>query len=124
LNNNVRQFGRPLSAYENLLTNQRAQPQNQPITISVSNLPSSTTESDVWALFGPFGAVTNVSLNPYLSEDFRKSNLTKKTATVVMPIYDEAIFAIMSLNDQSKMIGNQFTTLKVTFKCTQILPRQ
>ena len=33
------------------------------------------------------------------------SRLKTKMATVVMPIYDEAIFAIMALNDKPRMVS-------------------
>jgi len=35
-----------------------------------------------------------------------------------MPIYDEAIFAIMALNDKPRMFGDELTTIKVNFKMT------
>jgi RNA recognition motif-containing protein len=99
---------------------QRQIHQNRPITISVSNLPYAVTDRDIWALFGPFGAVTNVAVStaPVTEMPMSLSSLKKKMATVVMPIYDEAIFAIMALNDKPRMFGDELTTIKVNFKMT------
>jgi len=77
-------------------------------------LPTSITDRDIWALFGPFGAVTNVKI----IEDQLSVYMRKKIATVIMPIYDEAIFAIMALNDKPRMFGDELTTIKVNFKMT------
>ena len=64
-------------------------------------MPASITDRDIWALFGPFGAVTNVEI----SQDQMSVYMRKKMATVIMPIYDEAIFAIMALNDKPRMVS-------------------
>lgn len=120
-NDENRQFGR-MSPYNNLMSNvqQRQIHQNRPITISVSNLPYAVTDRDIWALFGPFGAVTNVTVCTTTQPmPMSLSNMNKKkVATVVMPIYDEAIFAIMALNDKQRMFGDEMTTIKVNFKMT------
>ena len=64
-------------------------------------MPTSITDRDIWALFGPFGAVTSVKI----IEDQMSVYMRKKIATVIMPIYDEAIFAIMALNDKPRMVS-------------------
>ena len=69
--------------------------------ISVTNLPLSASEKDIWAMFGPFGAVTYVSIVPDITDPASKGTAT---ATVSMPIYDEAIFAIRTLNQNGAKV--------------------
>ena len=71
------------------------------IRISVTNLPLSASEKDIWAMFGPFGAVTYVSIVPDITDPASKGTAT---ATVSMPIYDEAIFAIRTLNQNGAKV--------------------
>ena len=69
--------------------------------ISVTNLPLSASEKDIWAMFGPFGAVTYVSIVADITDPASKGTAT---ATVSMPIYDEAIFAIRTLNQNGAKV--------------------
>ena len=67
----------------------------------MTNLPLSASEKDIWAMFGPFGAVTYVSIVPDITDPASKGTAT---ATVSMPIYDEAIFAIRTLNQNGAKV--------------------
>ena len=71
------------------------------ICILVTNLPLSASEKDIWAMFGPFGAVTYVSIVADITDPASKGTAT---ATVSMPIYDEAIFAIRTLNQNGAKV--------------------
>ena len=52
-------------------------------------------------MFGPFGAVTYVSIVADITDPASKGTAT---ATVSMPIYDEAIFAIRTLNQNGAKV--------------------
>ena len=56
------------------------------------------SEKDIWAMFGPFGAVTSVSIVPARNNAFNENNEPTLVATVSMPIYEEAILALMKLS--------------------------
>ena len=55
-------------------------------------------------MFGPFGAVTYVSIVPDITDPASEGTAT---ATVSMPIYDEAIFAIRTLNQNGAKVNFQ-----------------
>lgn len=101
---------------------------NGPVQISVTNLPEEALEKHIWSMFGPFGAVTSVSISPAMTHqtdssmthsNCSMSHPTRKrtfTATVAMPVYEEAIFAIMGLSQSRiQLFGND---LRVQFKAS------
>lgn len=79
---------------------------NCPVLISVSNLGVDVTEKQLWECFGPFGAVTNVTITR------AESDQEGFIATVVMPIYNEALCAITSINDSEVCLGKKVLTQK------------
>ena len=79
------------------------------ISSLVTNLPLSASEKDIWTMFGPFGAVTYVSIVADITDPASKGTAT---ATVSMPIYDEAIFAIRTLNQNgAKVLYLEFSKI-------------
>jgi RNA recognition motif-containing protein len=109
--NQGRRFGKSISHHNIQNITMRYTEKNFPILISVTNLPLSASEKDIWAMFGPFGAVTYVSIVPDITDP---SSEGTATATVSMPIYDEAIFAIRTLNQNGAKFENN--KLCVAFK--------
>lgn len=75
--------------------------------IFVCNLPLETVEAEMWKLFGPFGAVQSVKLirDP-------KTQRCKGFGFVTMTNYEEALYAILSLND----FEHNGRRLQVSFK--------
>jgi len=110
-NNQGRRFGKSISHHNLQNMSMRYSEKNFPILISVTNLPLSVSEKDIWAMFGPFGAVTYVSIVPDITDPASEGTAT---ATVSMPIYDEAIFAIRTLNQNGAKFENN--KLCVAFK--------
>ena len=123
-NNQGRRFGKSISHHNIQNMAMRYSEKNFPILISgkndcvtstiqtcisVTNLPLSASEKDIWAMFGPFGAVTYVSIVPDITDPASKGTAT---ATVSMPIYDEAIFAIRTLNQNgAKVLYLEFSKI-------------
>ena len=72
--------------------------QNGQVLISVANLGKDITEKQIWEIFGPFGAVTNVTItrNSTEQEFLKEGNI----ATVTMPVYNEALCAINCINNR------------------------
>ena len=101
---------------------------NCPVLISVSNLPADVTEKQIWEVFGPFGAVTNVqiTLNEPENDQF---NIRSAVATVTMPIYNEALCAMMSINqnevclvdiENSTPLAALFTKNRLIIPCLRL----
>ena len=70
---------------------------------SVSNLPSTVTEAHIWALFGPYGAVTSVSIVPEVGT--LNPDMPTMVATVSMPIYDDAMRAFFGLRQNEALVS-------------------
>ena len=85
--------------------------------ISVTNLASNVSEKDIWEVFGPFGAVSNVDLRPSNDQSQDASGM----ATVTMPVYQDAVCAIMAI-DQTE-VGIQILNKQIIIegpKCSKI----
>ena len=73
----------------------------------MANLGKDITEKQIWEIFGPFGAVTNVTItrNTTEQEFLKEGNI----ATVTMPVYNEALCAINCINNREvKFIDRMF----------------
>lgn len=76
-------------------------------TLFVYNLAPETEELDLWKLFGPFGAISNIKI---IKDN--TTNVSKGYAFVTMTHYEEALLAIRGLNGFA--LANRI--LQVSFK--------
>jgi len=70
-----------------------------PVFISVTNMPPDITESKVWELFGPFGAVNSIQITRRECEPSNPNEIAILfvSGTVQMPVYHDALAAICAL---------------------------
>ena len=93
--------------------------QNGQVLISVANLGKNITEKQIWEIFGPFGAVTNVTItrNNTEQEFLKEGNI----ATVTMPVYNEALCAINCINNREVEFINHVFLVYTSFILKLIL---